>query len=176
MYMQFVFRICLLTLNQKNNTPFKIFLKLILIKVYLLFLLLNDAETGFRNVHFHVHGNFNDYGREQIENIKATVASIVGCSSEDILVGGFNPSSSFLVVLSIKEIYLKRLCNLDQEDKEKLSRLDIDYFIIDLKVVFVESSKGIYVFPQIFFLFMVFHIFIFICKLQGIGFNTLIVI
>lgn len=98
-------------------------------------------EKGFSNVHFHVHGNLNDYGREQIENIKATVANMVGCSSEDILIGGFSPSSSFLVVLSIKEIYVKRLCNLDQEDKNKLSRLDIDYFIIDLEVVFFESSK-----------------------------------
>lgn len=117
-------------------------------KVYLLYLFSNDAEKGFRNVHFHVHGNLNDYGREQIENIKATVASIVECSSEEILVGGFCPSSSFLVVLSIREIYLKRLFNLDQEDKETLGRLDIDYFIIDLKVVFFESSRGIYVFPH----------------------------
>lgn len=116
-----------------------------------MFLFSNDTEKGFSNVHFHVHGNLNDYGREQIENIKATVASIVGCSSEDILIGGFSPSSSFLVVLSIKEIYLKRLCNLDQEDKNKLSRLDIDYFIIDLEVVFFESSKGIYVFQQLVF-------------------------
>lgn len=41
------------------------------------------------------------------------VVSIVGCFLEDILVGGFNFLSSFLVVLFIKEIYLKRFCNLD---------------------------------------------------------------
>lgn len=142
--------------------PFKIFWKLILNKVYLLFLLSNDAEKGFSNVHFHVHGNLNDYGREQIENIKATVANMVGCSSEDILIGGFSPSSSFLVVLSIKEIYVKRLCNLDQEDKNKLSRLDIDYFIIDLEVVFFESSKGIYVFQHLGFFYLWFSIYSFL--------------
>lgn len=96
-----------------------------------------------------MHGNLNDYGPEQIENIKTTVASIVECSSEEILIGGFCPSSSFVVVLSIREMYSKRLFNLNQEDKEKLSRLDIDYFIIDLKVVFFESLAGIYVFPHL---------------------------
>lgn len=86
----------------------------------------------------------NNYKQDDIEVIKQTVADIVGCSTEEIQFGGICPSYSFLVVLSLKSEYKGKLLTLEQQDKDKLSRLNIDYFIADLNFVFLERSKGAY--------------------------------
>lgn len=86
----------------------------------------------------------NNYTQNYIENVKQTVAEIVGCSTEEIQFGGICPSHSFLVVLSLKTEYLRKLLNMNQQDKDKLRRLNIDYIIADLNVVFLERSKGNY--------------------------------
>lgn len=95
-------------------------------------------------VHIHVHGSLENYTQSFIEKIKEIVAEIVGCSPEEIQVGEICPSDSFLVVLFLKTVYLKKLLTMEQQDKDKLSRLNIDYIIADLNVVFLERSKGTY--------------------------------
>lgn len=95
-------------------------------------------------VHIHVHGSLKIYKHSFIEKIKETVAEIVECSPKEILVGEICPSDSFLVVLFLKTVYLKKLLTMEQEDKDKLRRLNIDYIIADLNVVFLERSKGTY--------------------------------
>lgn len=90
------------------------------------------SETGFQKLHFHVLGDINKYNKDDITKIKKTVASIVGCSEKDIAICGILPSSSFFVVLSIKEIWIKRLKSLSQHDNDKLTKLNIDYFKDDL--------------------------------------------
>lgn len=91
------------------------------------------SETGYRNVHFHVLADINKYSKDDTTKIKETVASIVGCSEKDITVCGILPSSSFFIVLSIKEIWIKRLKTINQHDNDKLTRLNIDYFKDDLE-------------------------------------------
>lgn len=93
-----------------------------------------------------MHGEFADYGSRQIEKMKATVAAAVGCSSDKILVGGICPSSSFLLVLSIKNAYVGKLLEIGQEYKAKLKKLNVDYFIIDLTIVHLECPKGKHLF------------------------------
>lgn len=89
-----------------------------------------------------MHGDFKDYEPGQIEKIKATVAAIVGCSSDEIFVGGIHPSGSFLLALSITNDYVGKLLEIVQEDKAKLIKLNIDYFIVDLTIVHLECLKG----------------------------------
>lgn len=89
-----------------------------------------------------MHGDFKDYEPGQIEKLKATVAAIVGCSSDEIFVGGIHPSSSFLLALSINNDYVGKLLEIGQEDKAKLIKLNIDYLIVDLTIVHLECLKG----------------------------------
>lgn len=95
-----------------------------------------------KNVQFHVQGNLSEYSSTQIKKIKETVAVIVGCSSDDVLVSGICPSTSFLVVLSLKDIYLDKLMNMKQLDKDDLQKLNIDYVVVDLTTVFLKPTKG----------------------------------
>lgn len=91
---------------------------------------------------FHVKGNLSDYSRERIVEIRETLAVFLNCSSREILIGGACPSASFLLVLSIKDAYSYKLLALEQCDKDKLTKLDIDYIIVDLTVINLEPSKG----------------------------------
>lgn len=89
-----------------------------------------------------MHGEFEQYGPRQVEKIKATVAAIVECSSDKVLFGGICPSSSFLLVLSIENAHVRKLLEIGHEDKAKLIKLNIDYFIVELTIVYLECQKG----------------------------------
>lgn len=91
-------------------------------------------------------GNLENYDQSFINKIIQAVADIVGCSIEEIQRGGICPSNSFLVGLSLKTAYLRRLLTMDQQDKDTLTRLNIDYILADLNVIFLERSKGTYFF------------------------------
>eukprot|EP00105_Crassostrea_gigas_P007184 XP_011421347.1 PREDICTED: uncharacterized protein LOC105323978 [Crassostrea gigas] len=99
--------------------------------------------NGFRNIQVHVLGNLTEYNSERIEKIKDTVAAIVGCTSEDIMVGGFSHSNSFFLVLAIKDTYYRKLLDMEQQDKDKLRQLNIDFLIVDLNVIFLDHWKEI---------------------------------
>lgn len=99
-------------------------------------------EKGFRNVQFHVRGNLSAYTPSEIKKIKQTVAAIVGCNSEEIYVNGYNHSTSFFVILSMNEKYVRRLLTMHQHDKDKLRRQNIDYFIFDFMTVYIECATG----------------------------------
>lgn len=87
-------------------------------------------------------GNLSDYSLERIAEIRETLAVLLNCTSKEILIGGACPSNSFLLVLSIKETYSCKLLALEQCDKDKLTKLNIDYIIVDLIVISLEPSKG----------------------------------
>lgn len=110
--------------------------------ILLFFFKINYTENGFRNVQFHVNGNISCYTPVEIRRIKETVAAIVGCKLTEIDVNGYRHSSSFLAVLSIEKKYVRKLLTMKQEEKDKLSRLNIDYFIVDFITVYLQSPKG----------------------------------
>lgn len=85
-------------------------------------------------------GNISKYNLDKKMEIRETVAILLKCTLEDILIGGACPSNSFLLVLSIKEAYSCKLLALEQCHKDKLTRLDIDYIILDLTVIKLEPS------------------------------------
>lgn len=100
------------------------------------------TENGFKNIQVHVLRNLSEYNSERIEKIKDTVAAIVGCTSKEIVVGGFSHSNSFFLALAIKDTYYRKLLDMGQQDKEKLRQLNIDFLIVDLNVIFLDHWKG----------------------------------
>lgn len=107
-----------------------------------IYFLIIYTENGFRNVQFHVRGNISCYTLVEIRRIRETVAAIVGCKLTEIDVNGYRHSTSFLAVLSIKKKYARKLLTMKQKEKDKLSRLNIDYFIVDFITVYLQSPKG----------------------------------
>lgn len=70
------------------------------------------------------------------------MAAILDCKDEDILLNGVRHSESFLISLSVKEIYIWKLLALQENDHIKLKRHNIDYLIIDGKSIHLDGQKG----------------------------------
>lgn len=99
------------------------------------------TENGHNQVKFHVTGNLTNYTKGQIETIRETVAVILRCTATDIYVSGLDHSTSFFVVISIKQNYLKNLLAMGEQDQEKLIELKIDHFIVDFVTVYLRYPK-----------------------------------
>lgn len=91
---------------------------------------------------FHIQGDFNNYSEDQIEFIREEVADMLDCEDGDILESGAMEASSFMLVLSIKETYTHKLFTLGEQDRLKLRKLNIDYFIVDKEAIILESENG----------------------------------
>lgn len=96
------------------------------------------------DVKFHIKGNLDDYTRQAIDDIVQEVADMLECEKRNILVNGVLHSSSFLLVLSIKETYVWKLSCMNEQDKVKLQRLNIDYLMFGEEVIALTGSKGNY--------------------------------
>lgn len=70
------------------------------------------------------------------------MAVILSCKKEDILLNGAQHFESFLLSLSINELYVRKLLALKEKDRFKLRRLNIDYLIIDREILDLETPKG----------------------------------
>lgn len=101
---------------------------------------IQTPRNGSTLVHVHVKVDIN---QSDIEKIIQTFVDIMHCSKEDVQVGGICPSTSFFLVLSIKTVYKRKLLTMEQQDKCNLSKLNIDYFIVDLNVVFLGPLKDL---------------------------------
>lgn len=55
-----------------------------------------------------------------------------------------NSLTSFSVVLSMREECIKKLIAIEQQDREKLGRLNIEYFVAGFVTVYIECSTGNY--------------------------------
>lgn len=74
------------------------------------------------------------------------MANIVDCSIEEVRVHGYLRSTSFFVVLAIKEIYIERLLAMTQHDEDKLRQLKIDYIQDGFKTIKLQQRTGYKVF------------------------------
>lgn len=74
--------------------------------------------------------------------MRETVANIVGCKIDEVGVKGYLSSTSFILVLSFKRIYAKKLLALEPHEKDELSKLRIDFFKVGSVTVKIESLKG----------------------------------
>lgn len=103
-----------------------------------------------QNVEFHVGGNVSDYTTDDIKKIKETVAVILKCTEDDIIMSGIYQATSVYVVISIKQEYKRKLISMVTSDKEKLIGLNIDYFIVDFKTVYLGIPKVKYFWNKLF--------------------------
>lgn len=101
-----------------------------------------NLDNGFKNVQFHIQGDLNDYTKEHIEHIVEVVADILECETQEIFVNGVKPSSSFFLVLSLKEVYTRKLSEVNEQDRLRLIKLYIDFIIVDLNTIFLQSLEG----------------------------------
>lgn len=109
---------------------------------YFIFFLSFFTENGWRNIRFHVDANLHHFSTEDETKIRETVANIVDCSIEEVRVHGYLRSTSFFVVLAIKEIYIERLLAMTQHDKDKLRKLKIDYIQDGFKTIKLQQRTG----------------------------------
>lgn len=100
-----------------------------------------QTDDGSKNIKFHVQGILSNYNKKEIQEIKATVASIIGCDIQEVVEKAIRPSKSFLLILSMKEIYAAIMSELAEKDRLKLMKLNIDYLIDDLDNVHYMCSK-----------------------------------
>lgn len=90
----------------------------------------------------HVKGQLSLYPKEYIRKVKETVAAILDCREDDILLNGVRHSTSFLLSLSVKDVYIRKLLAMNGEDRLKLRCLNIDYLIVDKKTIRLDKPKG----------------------------------
>lgn len=121
--------------------------------IYIYIFSILNTVNGYIDVQFHVKGDLSGYTKEYIRDVIDTVAAILECNEEDILLNGVRPSTSFLLTLSVKEVYSWKLLVLNEEDRKKFWRLNIDYLIIDKNTIDLEGLKG----KQYNFVFSVFN-------------------
>lgn len=126
-----------------------------MISIALLYIsFINCTENGYKKVQFHVIGTLSCYTKAEIEKNRDTVAAFVGCNSTEIHVTGYYPSASFLVVLSIEDKLARKLLTVEQQEKDKLCKLNIDYFIVDFITVHLQNHISKYFFLKEFCRFM----------------------
>lgn len=82
---------------------------------------------------------FNQEKRKKIQNI---ISVIVGCETNRIFFNGYRQSESFIAIVSVEVIYVKKLLAINEQDRQKFEGLDIDYFTVDFVKVFLRLSKG----------------------------------
>lgn len=63
---------------------------------------------------------------------------------------GIYQATRFVVVISIKQEYKRKLISMVTSDKEKLIGLNIDYFIVDFKTVYLGIPKVKYFWNKLF--------------------------
>lgn len=99
-------------------------------------------ENGFQTVKFHVEGYLKEYTTDDIKLIINTVAKLLNCTTNDILIGGFDHASSFHLIVAIREAYIRNLFEFEENDEEKLAELSINCFIVDILTVYLRHPKG----------------------------------
>lgn len=101
-----------------------------------------NAVNGYVDVEFHVKGDLCDYSKEYIQKVIETVAVILDCKDEDILLNGIRLSTSFLLSFAVKVVYIRKILVMKLEDHIKLIRLNIDKMIVDMNTIDLERPKG----------------------------------
>lgn len=69
----------------------------------------------------------------------------MGCIIEEVFVNGYFYLVSFILVFFIKNNFVYKLLVLKWKDKDKFSKLSIDYFKIDFIIICLKGLRGIYV-------------------------------
>lgn len=79
---------------------------------------------------------------EEIKRIVEVVADILDCKVEEIRVNGVRPSASFYLVLSVKENDAQKLLFMNEEDRLRLTKFNIDILNVDENTITINSENG----------------------------------
>lgn len=95
-------------------------------------------------MHFHIQeeSKYTYYTKEKINHTVEVIANIVNCGTEEILVNGVEPPTSFSLVLSLKEAYILKLSNMNEKDRLRLMKLNIDFLSVDENTITLNSPNG----------------------------------
>lgn len=98
----------------------------------------------FKNVEFYLRGNLTDTSKDQLKEMLQE--AIVAVVEDNVIIKQQKQYSltRFSVVLSMREECIKKLIAIEQQDREKLSRLNIECFIAGFVTVYIERSTGNY--------------------------------
>lgn len=80
-------------------------------------------------VYLHVVDDIEHFN--SIESLIQTVASIVGCTSNEIKVIGLQPENSFIIIITMTEKLLNILKNLNAPNLQKLLQYNVDWIEIE---------------------------------------------
>lgn len=80
-------------------------------------------------VYLHVVDDIEHFN--SIESLIQTVASIVGCTSNEIKVIGLQPENSFIIIITMTEKLLNILKNLNALNLQKLLQYNVDWIEIE---------------------------------------------
>lgn len=99
-------------------------------------------DMGYKEVQFHIAQGCLRNSRSCITaNAIDAVCSKVECNLTDLNGHSYDESNNY-VNLRINEIFSKKLLSLAHEEKNKLRKLGIDYFIVDFITIYLERTKG----------------------------------
>lgn len=88
-----------------------------------------------------MRGNLADVHKDQMKEIKKTVAAVVEDKAKRRQQKQYS-LTMFCIVLTMKEKCLKKLIAIEQHDREKLRRLNVEYIIAGFVTVYIEHSTG----------------------------------
>lgn len=91
-------------------------------------------------VYLHVVDDIEHF--TSIESLKKTVASIVGCTLDDIKVIGFQPENSFIIIITMRAEFLKILKKTNTQNLTKLLSLKVDWIRIEDKVIKIDAGES----------------------------------
>eukprot|EP00105_Crassostrea_gigas_P015053 XP_011431932.1 PREDICTED: uncharacterized protein LOC105331445 isoform X4 [Crassostrea gigas] len=99
-----------------------------------------QTEDGFKHIYFHVTGDLSNFNKEKRRQIRETVAAMVGCKTDRVSLNGYRHSESFIAIVSIEVIYVGKLVAINEQDRYRFVRLNIDYFTVDFIKVILKIS------------------------------------
>lgn len=107
----------------------------------IMYFYVKKEENGRANIFLHICESIRKCSPKSVMNVKETLAAMLECPIDDIHVAGYQDSTSFFLVLSIKRIYVDELLALGQQKKKLLIQLNIDFFVVWGKKIYLGSLK-----------------------------------
>lgn len=83
--------------------------------------------------------------RPQLEHVQRTVAQLMGCQPEYVIVAGIEPSNSIVVTLMVLAAYVDLLPCADKYELGLLKAVDVDKIITNKGIEIDVPCYGIYI-------------------------------
>lgn len=104
-----------------------------------------STENGYQFIKFHVAGGLDTFRRQQLEHVQRTVAQLMGCQPEYVIVAGIEPSNSLVVTLMVLAAYVDLLPCADKYELGLLKAVDVDKIITNKGIEMDVPCYGIYI-------------------------------